>query len=175
MFIKKLYHHSKPLFFIIVSFLLVFAFLNIKWGAVATPAYQYGMFSGIMHRSDTQRLYQVFVNDQPFDISPWSFAERDILLVSLKKYKSEKEANSAVFNTMKRLLAPVGIGKSMREDVYTNRITSSVYTNWLKYLLQKMSGNKVTKVTVYSCLYKWSAGNIQPISSPEKETFVVAD
>lgn len=175
MFFTKLYNHSKALFLIVVLFLIAFVFLNIKWGAVASPIYQYGMFSGKVRMSDTQKVYRIYVNDRLLNLTQYSVSDRDKLLSFLDQYKYEKQKNAATFTTMRRLLLHTGIGNIMHEKIYTNNISDVQFTVWYKSMLQQIVGYRVTKLAVYTQLFKWESVTLKPIGSPEKETFIVTD
>jgi len=175
MFIKKLYRYSKAVFFVFAAFIIAFVFINYKWGVVATPVYQYGMFSSVFHVSDTQVVYHIYVNDKHLDITKYAMAKRDMMLISLENYEKAKEINQPVFFTMKRILDKTGLGYLMSQPNYSNNINDTVFSMWYKKLLQKTTGFPVVKIAVFSQKYVWVNNLLNPVSSPEKLSFLVAD
>lgn len=175
MFFAKLYKHSKTLFISLIVFLFVFIFLNIKWGVVATPVYQFGMFSGIMHVRDTQTVFHFYVNDTLIDISPFSFAKRDMLQASILRFRQQEEKNKMVYTTMKRLLNTTGPGKLMYESLYTNALSDHQFKTWYRSRLEDIIGYPIKKMAVYSQYYVWQNGKLVSLNLPQKEIVIDAE
>jgi hypothetical protein len=175
MFIKNLYQYSKTAFIAFVVFIVLFIFINYKWGVVATPVYQYGMFSSVVHIKDTQTVYHIYVNDTKLDITQYHFAERDMLLISLENYTKAPKSNSSIFFTMKRLLDKTGAGSLMQQSDYSNAVSDTAFTLWYKKLLQQAIGSSVLKAAAFTQKYIWEGKSLKPVSSPQKLTFLVAD
>jgi hypothetical protein len=175
MFIKKLYRHSKMGCFVFVAFTMAFIFINYKWGVVATPVFQYGMFSTSFYLKDTQTAYRIYVNDQEIDLTKYAFAKRDMLLVLLENYEKEKIVNTEVFLTMRQLLKKTGVGYLMKQAYYSNNINDTTFTVWHKKLLEKMLGYPVVNAAVFRQKVILKNSVVQPVSSPEKIPFLVAN
>ncbi len=175
MFIKDLYQYSKTVFIAFVLFIVLFIFINYKWGAVATPVYQYGMFSSVFNIKDTQTVYHIYVNDKKLDITQYHFAERDMLLISLENYAKALKNNSAIFFTMKHLLDKTGAGNLMQQQNYSNTISDATFTVWYKKLLQQTIGYPVLRAAVFTQNYIWEGGSIKPVSTPQKLSILVAN
>jgi len=174
MFIKQLYLHSKWLCFIFTGFIVLFIFINYKRGVVATPVLQYGMFSEVFHKADTQVAYHIYVNDKPLDITRYDFAKRDILLISLENYEKIKY-NKIIFSTIKTVLNKAGVGGLMQQEVYSNTINDTIFTNWYTRLVEQIVQYPVLKIAVLSQKFVWLANEMQPASAPEKLPFIVTD
>ena len=168
MFIKKLYQHSKTTCLFFVGFIVAFVFINYKWGLVATPVLEYGMFSGSFHIKDTQTVMQIYLNDKRLDYTQYSVAQRDMIGSYPVAYLSEKEINDATFATMKRLLSKVGIGRWMQKEDYVNHITDETFAAWYKTLLEKITGEKINKLEVYKQKYLWDGNALAPAGEPNK-------
>ncbi|WP_462221946.1 hypothetical protein [Ferruginibacter sp.] len=175
MFIKNLYRYSKTAFIAFVLFIVLFIFINYKWGVVATPVYQYGMFSSVFRIKDTQTVYHIYINDTKLDISQYHFAERDMLLISLENYAKAPKNNSTIFFTMKGLLDKTGVGSLMQQSNYFNTVSDTNFTVWYKKLLQQTIGYPVLKTAVFTQKYILEGKSLKPVSSPQKLTFLVAD
>src|SRR4051812_8913522 len=119
MYLKKLYRHNKAGFYIFILFLLAFVVINYKQGAVATPIYLYGMYSGPRYSTDSQKIYQLSVNGRQLDMSTIPFAQRDLLLLSPVNYKLQKKTNAEVFYSMQKIF-PAALGKLVNEDRFIN-------------------------------------------------------
>jgi hypothetical protein len=168
MFLKKLFYFNRALFFLFVSFFVLFIFLNIKWGVVAFPVDEYGMYSGKYYTKDTQQVYLVYANGRQVDFSGLSMAERDVIQFSLDLFTEQKENNKIVFATMKRLLDKFLIGKFMQEEKYTNKQDTSVFNHWISNKISDITGTAVSKLEVYTQQYCWAQGSLQPVSEPLK-------
>ncbi len=173
MFLKELLHYNKKLFLCFVIFLAFFVFLNFKWGVVASPVHQFGMYSGRYTVKDTQEVYRIYVNEQLIDFTNLSLAQRDQLQFPLFYFERQKQNNLAVFTTMKRVLSKVLIGKLMKEEDYTNQVSSIAFTNWYSNKLQQMLGYPVTKLEVTAQKYIYQNNTLQPTAEPRKLPFIV--
>ena len=170
MFLKELYRYSKAGCFVIIVFLLTFIYINFKWGIVATPVLQYGMFSAPIHVSDTQQVYILEANNKPVDCNGLSFADRDILQISLTDYEKQAVVNEYVFNTMHRFLGFTGL---MDQDKYSNHLTDAGFTKWYKTKLEKITGNSADSLAIYKQYFLWQQNNLQPVGPPIKLAFIV--
>lgn len=163
MFLKKLYHYSKPAFFGLIGFLVLFTFLNYKWGIVAAPIYQYGMYSKLMHSKDTQIVYRIYINNKPFNLTELSFTERDILLISPENYQKSLRVNEEVYLTMNRIFSMAGASGIMkREDPHVSQ-----FNEWYKNLLEKKIGYPVKTAVVTRSSYIYQDSGMIQISKPE--------
>jgi hypothetical protein len=165
MFIKKLYHYNKILFCVLVGYILLFVFINYKSGLVVSPIIQYGMYSGVYKTTDTIKLYKIYANDSLVDFSKLPIAQRDILETSLDLFKTEKSNNLAVFETMKRVLSKMQVGKLMQAEQYTNNITPEKFKAWYMMQLSKIMGYTVTNVKIDFQTFVWKDNKYAQIDS----------
>jgi hypothetical protein len=174
MFLKKLYSYSKVMFFGFVVFVMVFVFINYKWGLTATPIYQYGMFSGKFYIKDTQAVFKIYVNSKLLDITQYSFAERDIILMTLEKYGQHVKTNESVYAVMKKIPERLGLN-IMQQELFTCNVTDKEFTEWYRKLLQGIVGYTIANLEVYEQPVAWINNRVQEISLPKKVAFIVAD
>ena len=173
MFLKNLYRHSKTGCFIVLSFLLVYIIINVKWGMIATPVYQFGMYSTPFHIGDTQEVFLVKVNNRIINCGELSFVDRDIVQLYPANYEKQGRANLAVYLTMnKYLYLAVKTGLMSREK-YSNRVTDTAFTDWYKQKLEKILREPVDSYSVFLQHYTWQQNGLQPAGSPVKSTFIV--
>jgi len=170
MFLKQLYRHSKTACFILIAFLLAFIYIFFKWGIVAAPVLQYGMFSAPVHLADTQQVYMISVNNKPVDCAALSFSDRDILQVSLADYEKQGAVNESVYNTMHKFLGFTGL---MDKNKYVNHISDAGFTQWYKAKLEKITGASVDSLSVYKQYFLWRQNSLQPVGTPIKLAFIV--
>jgi hypothetical protein len=172
MFLTQLYQYSKTLCLAFIAFILVFIVVNYKWGAVATPVYQYGMFSTKFYMKDTQVVFKIYANDKLLDITAYHFAERDMLLVSLENYMKQEKVNGSIYTSMSKI--PV-LNQLMNPELYSNNIPDTIFTAWYKGLLQKVTGNTADKLEIYRQKVIWNNGNLREVTAPQKLSFIVTN
>ncbi len=173
MFIKQLYRYNKMLCLIFIMFILSFVFINYKQGVVATPIFQYGMFSSKFYLKDTQNVFKIYVNDSLLDLSNFSFEERDMLLVVLESYGIYKARNEAVYKTMKQLYAKFRLENIMKPEVYLINITDETFTKWYMHNLEDIIGYPVLKLAIFQQGYQFQNKELKEVSSPKKLDFIV--
>jgi hypothetical protein len=172
MFIAQLYKYSKTTCLAFIAFILLFIFVNYKWGAVATPIYQYGMFSSKFYMKDTQAVFKIYTNDKLLDITAYHFTERDMLTVSLENYMKEAKVNRSIYNTINKI--PV-LTKLMKPEFYTNNISDTIFTAWYKGLLQQVTGKSVDKLEIYRQKMIWYSGTLNEVATAQKLPFIVTN
>jgi hypothetical protein len=173
MFITKLYTHSKIGCFAFISFIMAFIFINYKWGVVATPVLQYGMFSGKAYLKDTQAIYIIEANHKIIDCTMISLTERDILQVYPDYYEKQNAINQTTYTTMKKYMRYSGLSGLMNIDKFTNKITDSVFTNWYKLKVKKIINEPVLSLSVFKQHFLWKNRRLEPIDTPLKLSYIV--
>jgi len=173
MFIKKLYRYSKTMFFAFTVFVLAFVVINYKWGLVATPVLQYGMFGGVFHSKDTQDVYIVEANHKFINNGKISFTNRDIIQVYIDNYQRYKELNWSAYNTMKKYIGYTGLSSFMTTDKFTPVISDTTFTNWYRSKMEAITGEPITSLNVYLQHYVWQDTVLAAIDAPSKLTCIV--
>ena len=173
MFIKKLYRYSKAMFFVFIVFVIAFVFINYKWGMVATPVLQYGMFAGVFHVKDTQAVYLVEANHKFINNGKISFTHRDIIQVYMDNYLRYKAVNWSAYNTMKKCIGYAGLSSFMTNDKYTAAISDTIFTNWYRSKMETIIGEPIQSLTVYQQHFVWQDTALAAIDVPSKLTCIV--
>lgn len=172
MFIKKLYQYNKVLCLSFIAFIGLFVFINYKWGVVATPILQYGMYSQVFHTTDTQTVYLIEANDVKMNSSEFSLTERDILQVYPFMYENEKKRNEAVYVTMKKYIRFTGMLRYMKFDRFMNQVTDSLFTDWYKTKIEKITGTPIHSLHVYRQHFIWNLKRLEPVDSLTKLKYI---
>lgn len=168
MFFKNLYQHSKGLFWIFVSFLFAFVFLNYKWGVVATPVYQYGMYSGPMYLSDTLHLMQVNINGKKLNMAKYPFASKDKMLVMPDRYLKSLHQNKAIQQSLQRIFTPVGMGPLFNSDKFVQQVPPQLFMQWYRSQLQRFIHEEINAIEILQQDYLRQATHLVPLGTPQK-------
>ena len=172
MFLKQLYNYSKVLFFALIFFIMLFVYINYKWGITATPIHQFGMFSSVMKETDTQTIYHIYADERLVDMSKMYFSKRDLLLNSIAFYKIQQRHNTSVFNILDPLFSKV---KFPTWDInnFSNEITDGEFLNWFRKRVSAILGYPVQKVEIFSQEYIWTKEGFAPVSTAQKEFIAI--
>ena len=173
MFIKKLYQYSKAMFFAFTVFVLAFVVINYKWGLVATPVLQYGMFSGVFHAKDTQTVYIVEANHKFINNGKISFTNRDIIQVYIDNYQRYKEVNWSAYNTMKKYIGYAGLSSFMTTDKFAPLVSDTLFTQWYRSKMETIIGEPITTLNVYRQHFVWQDTALAAIDAPSKLACIV--
>lgn len=168
MFIKKLFQYNKALFALFIAGILLFIIINYKWGIVATPILQFGMYSSVFHIKDTQTVYLVKVNGRMIRNADISLTSRDILQVFPENYEKQERVNEAAYATMKKYIGYTGLSRYMQFVKYHNRITDSLFTNWYKTKIEKITGSPVHSLKLYRQHFIWNENKLEPFGTAVK-------
>ncbi len=171
MFISRLFRHSKIAAICFVSVIVAFLYINYKWGVVASPLYQLGMFSRPVHTSDTLIVYTIHVDDKPLLLNELPFVHNDMLLVSLSRLEDHREHNLNVMGVFNKFSLKM-LKKPLSHETFTNKITDAQATDWFKNLLKSYQV-QVSKLSVTSNRYVWINQQLTAIGSPEIKNFIV--
>ena len=162
MFITRLYKHSKFAAICFLLFIASYLFINYKWGVVATPIYQLGLYSGVAHIGDTQTVYTFYVDDKLLLLNNLPFAHADMIVVSLSRYKNHEANNKAVMDVFNKYSNKL-FNQSLQIKPYTNAITDQQAGLWFHQLLRGY-GIPNKKISVYSNRYIWVKHQLRPIA-----------
>lgn len=168
MFIKKLYQYNKALCVFFVSGALLFLFINFKWGVVATPMLQFGMYSSIFHVKDTQVVYKVEVNDNIIRNADVSLTNRDVLQVFPDYYEKQASVNEATYATIKKYISYTGLAGFMKKSNYQNDINDSMFVHWYKTKVESITGNPVHSLKLTRQNFVWNGDSLEPIGTASK-------
>lgn len=165
MFLKQLYHYNKYGFTVFVLFIVAFVYLNFKWGSVATPVYQYGMFSGRYAVNDTQQVIHFYTGSERLPVENLHFSNRDMLFSMVKKYEGQKTQNPLLYNTINGIYSRFGLKNLVNAGSYHNNVTDTTFSDWLRfYIYHKINDSDIGSVRYDYQLYQWQHGKMQPLS-----------
>ena len=170
MFFKKLYRYNKTGCFVVIVFLLAYIYINAKWGVVATPVLQFGMYSSPFHIKDTQEIYMVKANQKMINCAELSFNDRDIVQLFLHDYERQLPVNTAVYNTMHNYS---GLQSLMSYKNFTNHISDTAFTHWYKRKLERIIGEPIDLLSVFKQDLVWQLNGLQASGTPIKINFIV--
>lgn len=173
MFIKEIWYFNKKATMFFIIFILLWCYINVKQGAVATPLLQYGMFSSPFYLKDTQTVLHIYVNDKMIDFTKFSMSERDQLQVGLEYYLAQKRDNEMVYIIMKRILSRGSIGNLMKEEMYTCKLTDEDFTKWYTKVIERITREKVVKLAAYYQKYVLQSGQLIAVTTPLKINCIV--
>lgn len=155
MLLKKLYRFNKPLFLVVSGWLFFFVFVNVKWGMVASPIYQYGMFSSVHSLKDTQFAYRIVINNEFLMPSSLSFAERDVLYVTLDRCHLAAAQNLKVVNGIRPFLPNI----TDTDKRFFNSVSDAEFSIWYKGKVADVTNKKIETLEVYQdCFVKTEHG-----------------
>lgn len=175
MFFKKLFRYNKSFCLVVVVFLLAYFYLNYKWGLIATPIQQYGMFSGKQFLKDTFTVYVVTANGKKINETTISQIERDAIQSYPEYYKKQEGNNEAVYNTMKKYFEYAGIAMDNQRFKYRNAINDSQFNYWFKCRIEKILNEPMHNPVVYQQKLIWENNSLKAIDSPIKFSFIAAE
>lgn len=155
-----------------VAFIMAFIFINYKWGVVATPVLQYGMFSSVSHIKDTQTVCIFVVNGSIINNAQISPTNSDLVQGYISNYQSYKSVNEFVYNTIKKYIRYIGLIRFMKYEKYNTIISDSAFTNWFKIKMKRITGYPIEKLAVYKQNFLWINSKITAIDTPTKLIFI---
>lgn len=165
MFLQQLYHYNKYGLTVFVLFIAAFLYLNVKWGLVATPVYQYGMFSGKYSVNDTQQVIHFYSGSESIPAENLHFSDRDMLFGMVAKYEAQKTQNILLYNTIDGIYARFGLKNLVKAGSYSNNVNDKSFSNWLRiFLFHKMYNSDIDSVRYDYQLYQWQQGKMRPLS-----------
>jgi hypothetical protein len=171
MFLSKLYKYNKALFIAFLLFIVSFVYINFKWGVVAAPVFQYGMFSGVHRSQDPQTIYTVIADGKNVDLTTLSFEQRDLLVQQLALYNKHREINASVANVM-QFTAQL-ISGDRWENIYQPVFNDTIFSAWYKQKLHRATSLPCTTVEVFRQTFQYTHKDFRPISYKEKLMFIV--
>ena len=168
MFIKKLYQYNKALCSLFVAGALLFLVINFKWGVVATPLLQFGMYSSVFHIKDTQVVYQVEVNGHNIHNANVSLTNRDLLQVFPDYYEKQASVNEAAYATIKKYIRYTGLSGFMKKSNYQNDINNSMFVHWYKTKVETITGSPVHALKLNKQNFVWNGDKLEPVGIASK-------
>ena len=170
MFIGKLYRHSKPMFLLFVGFLFAFVFINYKWGMVATPVLQFGMYSGKHLLTDSIVVYSVIANNKKIEPSQISAGENDFIQTYLELYPTHRENNSLISAILNKYLGLMPGPRQLPE----HPVTDKVFTEWFSKKMQALVPEPIQSLQATRQQFIWINKKLAPAGIVSKLDFLDA-
>lgn len=102
MYLSKVWKHSRPLFFLVLVFIVLQLTVAYKQGMSVSPFYNTWMYSSPMPRADSIRALLVYSGGEPIKGSEFSQRDWDKVLVTYD-YASSDSVNRFVYNEIGRI------------------------------------------------------------------------
>ena len=160
------------MFFCFTVFVLLFLVINYKWGVVATPVLQYGMYSGKYHLADSITFYQLTVNGKSLDAYLLPQGENDKLQSYLNQYAVYKENNKVTYHIMSTYFGRLGLISFATQHKYNIEVPVPEHYNWLKNKIEQAVDEPVHEFTAARQLFTWKGAALQPAYPAVKILFV---
>ncbi len=173
MFIKILYKHSKAGCIGFVAFILAFLFINYKWGVVATPILQFGMFSSKSFFKDTQTLYWIEANNKIIDCAKISQEERDVLQYYPEYYEKQEKLNHAAYSVFKKFVNIASTNSLIAKVKFTNNLNDSIFSVWYKGKVEKIINEPVINLAIFKQHFTIIENKMTSIDNPQKVSYIV--
>ena len=165
MFLKALYKFNKVYFVVSLGLLFTFLFINYKWGMVASPISQYGMYSGVYKIKTAKTLYTHIVNGEKLDAQRLSIIQNDFLQSFPVYYESEAEINKATFYTMLPYLNKMGLAHQEDSAKFLNHFSREKFRSWYIQKLSVIINNRVDSFKILQQQYIWTDGELKSIGA----------
>jgi len=175
MFIQHLYRDHKWLCFATIGFLLLYGYLNYKWGMTATPVQLYGMYSGKHYVNDPQEIFLTEANGVVIRDADLSITDRDFLQSFPRYYHDQEAINANVWGTMRHYFQAAGMATEQQAYKFRNEMDDRQFNAWY---LRKVAGiihKPVTTLTIYRQQVAWKDDALVAINTPVKERVIVPD
>ncbi len=171
MFLKRLYQQNKFLFTVVIAFLSTYVFLNLKWGMIATPVQQYGMFSGKHDISDSLPVYFVKANGNLVNNAELSVIQRDFVQAYPEYYQSQYSQNAGVYNSLKKYLF-FAADEQKHNYKFFNKTNDDIFSNWFRKRMSEIMNQRVNSLELYKRYFYWNGEQMLPLGTPEKMKFI---
>ncbi|MBC7867973.1 MAG: hypothetical protein H7X88_10625 [Gloeobacteraceae cyanobacterium ES-bin-316] len=160
------------MFLVFVMFIITFFFINYKWGIVAMPVLQFGMYSGRHYLKDPQTIYTLQINNKVLNPAQVSHVERDFIQHHLENFPAYKAGNEMVYKTMKKYLSFVGLARFVNYDNYNNTVTDAAFSNWFKPKLENIVHERILFLSASKQDFIWVGDKMLPVSTASKLSFL---
>ncbi|MBX3255359.1 MAG: hypothetical protein KF862_14555 [Chitinophagaceae bacterium] len=167
MFLYKLYRYKRSLFALAVAGCLIQLVIFYKQGAVATPFFNYGMYSEKILSKDQYEIYKVYVNGELLKGDDYSIQEWDKIYVPVYMYYAKDTTNELMIEVRNRLLLKLQL-KGLEADnrYFENReFNDEAFIEWYAAYLCGFSGHSSQNIRVIKQNYQWNGQQLLPADS----------
>ena len=163
MFLPQVYKHSKGLFLVMISFVMVQLFINFKRGMVVSPFYHYGMYSEVMPVKPTYQVFEIVVNGKVLQGQRYSQQRWDKIIMPVQYFASlQAKSNRLYSDEIKRLMGRIGLNTD--EGNFVSICNYTQFNAWYKQYLQSIVNTQVNDVQVHLRDYSFHQ-RLQPTSN----------
>lgn len=151
MYLKKLYTANKGWFIAIMLFIFIQLGLDIKQAIDFSPAFHYGMYSGVIKPRAAYDVTEVWVNGKRLATQDFNPCGWDKVIQPVKLFSSQQSWNRGVWNNdIKRLLH---FKDSTR---YINSLTELHFKDWYVSYLQSFLHEKIDSIKIATTVYSFT-------------------
>ncbi|MBX2922673.1 MAG: hypothetical protein KF746_10815 [Chitinophagaceae bacterium] len=164
MFFVKLYHYRRSLFALAVAACLIQLVIFYKQGAVATPFFNYGMYSDRILPKPQYEIYKLYVNGVLLKGDDYSIQEWDKIYVPVYLFYSKDTVNESMVEFRNRLLSKMRLTTLQENNCFFENkyFNEAAFYNWYPKYLSTFSQHPVTNIRIIKQNYQWDGRQLQP-------------
>jgi hypothetical protein len=148
MYLKKLYHHNKFWFIIVVLFALAQLLNNIRQDIAISPVYSYGMYSEQINPLPFYTVPEIFIDSKQLQAGDFSPQQWDNITLPVTEFYSQQKWNLYLWQQdIHRLLPFTDSSK------FINDITGKEFKKWYHQHLQSLLHKHVDSVNIIFSKY----------------------
>lgn len=167
MYLTKLYRHSKMACIILVTGCIIQLVIFYKQGAVATPFFNYGMYSDKIYPQEEYTVYKIYANGQLLKGGEFSIQDWDRVYVPLYMYLGKDSVNAGMLEVQNRLLKKLRLSPlSENNALFTNNYFDDAdFMKWYKPYIASIVKKDIAELRIVKQQYKWTKTYLQPADS----------
>ena len=152
---------------ILVTGCIIQLVIFYKQGAVATPFFNYGMYSDKIYPQEEYTVYKIYANGQLLKGGDFSIQDWDKLYVPLYMYLSKDSVNAGMLEVQNRLLKKLRLSPlSENNTLFANKdFDDADFMKWYKIYIASILKKNVAELQIVKQQYKWSKTYLQPADS----------
>ncbi len=154
MYLKKIYHHNKLLFLLILLFASAQLINNIRQDVAISPVYSYGMYSEEIKPKNFYTVPEVFVNGIQLKTKDYLPAQWDNITLPLIKFNEQRDWNISVWHQDIHRLLP--FTDSLK---FVNNIKEQEFKEWYKHHLQSLLHGQIDSLNMVFTRYSFNGSS----------------
>lgn len=169
MFFKVLFKNRRGAFWLLVLACLLQWLVFYKQGAVATPFFNYGMYSGVIKPEKSYDVIKVYVNGKLLKAEDFSIQEWDKVYVPIYMFRGKDSANAFAMDIQTRFFSKIGIFPFPEQHyLFTcSTFDEKAFLNWYRLYLSALIGSQVEDFKIVKQNYVWDGHLLQPGDSTQ--------
>ena len=167
MFLRKVYNHSKWMFVVMICFIIGQALINYNHGAVATPLYNYGMYSEAFKVKPAYDVIIVEVNGSPLRGQDFSIQQWDKIYLPIRYYLSADSNNNQMIAIRNRMYTHLHLNslKEKNQQFINPPLSPQQFMSWYSNYLEQVVGDPIKTLTIKEAYYSTTNIKLTPILS----------